>query len=235
MILKILNLNLWNYSQYETRKPRILEFIREQNPDVITLQEVRDDIQFNKKGDNQAMQLNRELNYPHYEFYEVTDKQKERPEKYTHRCKEGTAILSKFPIVKFEKRELKRQPEDRYTCGNLYVQLKAEKMVDMVIVHFSNSDLFSLLHLIETLKWIKKKGIDPIIAGDFNIRHPDWLDDLTEDHYTSSMRHKPYISYSPDNYTLDYILIPQRFKFKSFDCLGEGLSDHKALVAEVKI
>jgi endonuclease/exonuclease/phosphatase family metal-dependent hydrolase len=49
------------------------------------------------------------------------------------------------------------------------------------------------------------------------------------------MKYKRYLSYPPANYTLDYILIPKKFKFKSFDCLGENLSDHKALVAEIKI
>jgi len=80
-MIKIFNLNLWNYTNWKERELKILEIIKKQNPDVITLQEVRDDIQFNKKRDNQAKQLNRELNYPYYAFYPVTDKQKERPEK----------------------------------------------------------------------------------------------------------------------------------------------------------
>jgi endonuclease/exonuclease/phosphatase family metal-dependent hydrolase len=194
---------------------------------------VRDDIRFNKKKDNQAKQLNRELNYPYYEFYPVTDKQKERPKKYKNYCIEGIAILSKYFILKVEKKKLKKQDEDKYNRGNLYVQVKAEKAVDIVVVHFSNTDLFSLLHLIETLRWIKSKKITPIIVGDFNIRHPDWLHDLTENDYLSSMRYKKYFSYPPANYTLDYILIPKKLKFKSFDCLGENLSDHKALIANI--
>ena len=101
--MKILNLNIWNYNNFDIRKPKIIRFIKKQNPDIITLQEVRDDVQFNKKGDNQVKQLNRELNYPYYEFYPVSDKQKERPEKYKKYCVEGTAVLSKYPIIKVEK------------------------------------------------------------------------------------------------------------------------------------
>jgi len=234
-MVKILNLNLWNYNNFEHRRPKIIKFIKKQNPDVIVLQEVRDDPQFNKKGDNQAKQLNRELGYPHLVFYPVTDKHKERPEKYKTYCMEGIAILSRFPILKIEKRKLKKHEEDIYTCGNLYVRIKAQKIFDLIAVHFSNRDLFSLLHLIETLKYIKKKKIRPMIVGDFNIRHPDYLHDLTEENYKSSMQYKRYLSYPPANYTLDYILIPKNFKFKSFHCLGNGLSDHKALVADIKL
>ncbi len=232
--MKILNLNLWNYNNFESRKPKIIEFIKKHDPDIIAFQEVMDDIRFNKKKNNQAKQLNRALNYPYYEFYQIVDKLKERPEKYKNYCMEGIAILSKYPILKVEKKRLKKQKGDRYTRGNLYVRIKAEKIVDIVVVHFSNNDLFSLLHLLETLRWIKSKKITPIIMGDFNIRHPDWLHNLTEDDYLSSIKYKKYMSYLPADYTLDYILIPKKFKFKSFDCLGKNLSDHKALIANIK-
>jgi endonuclease/exonuclease/phosphatase family metal-dependent hydrolase len=233
--IKLLNLNLWNYNNWEERKPNILNFIKKENPDIVIFQEVRDDLRFNKKGDNQAKQLTRELGYAYYAFYPVTDKQKERPEKYNHYCIEGTAILSKFPILKIEKEKLEKHPDDKYNCGNLYVKIKAKKIIDLVAVHFSNSDLFSLLHLIGTLRNIRKKKINPIIAGDFNIWHTDWLNNLIEEEYNNSINYKKYISYPARNWTLDYILIPKKSKFKSFKCTGGGLSDHKALIAEIKI
>lgn len=236
MKLKILNLNLWNYNNWEERRPKIIQTIKEHNPDVIVLQEVRDDLQFNKKGNNQLEQLNKELKYPYKEFYAVTDKQKERPEKYDHYCVEGTAILSKFPLSKIEKIKLRKHPDDRYTCGNLHVQINGKKKLDLIAVHFSNSDLFSLLHLIETLSWIRKKKNTPIIVGDFNMWHTDWLNDLTDQDYISSMSYKKYVSYPQNNnWTLDYILIPKKFKFKSLECLKENISDHKALVTEVEV
>lgn len=233
--LKILNLNIWNYNKWKERKPKIIKFIKKENPDIVTFQEIRDDIEFNKKGDNQAKQLNRGLNFPYYAFYQTTDKRKERPEKYKHYCIEGTALLSKFPILKIERELLKKQPDDRYTCGNLYVKIKANKIVDIVVVHFSNSDLFSKLHLIETLKQIRKKKIKPIIIGDFNMWRQNWLNKLTKKDYQSSIKYKKYISYPHNNWTLDYILIPKNLKFKSFKCTGKGLSDHRVLIAEVEI
>ena len=137
--------------------------------------------------------------------------------------------------MKVEKKELKKHEEDIYNCGNLYVQIKAKRIIDIIVVHFSNKDLQSLLHLIETLKYIKKKKIKPIIVGDFNIKNSNYLHDLTEDEYKSSMKFKKYSSYPPANYTLDYIIIPKGFIFKSLRCIGSGLSDHKALVTEIEV
>ena len=234
-MIKIFNLNLWNYTNWKERELKILEIIKKQNPDVITLQEVRDDIQFNKKRDNQAKQLNRELNYPYYAFYPVTDKQKERPEKYKNYCIDGTAVLSKFPILKVERKKLQKHKQDRYTCGNLYAKIKAEKIIDLIVVHFSNSNYFSLLHLLETLKDVKKRGIKPIIIGDFNIIDSYVLHELTENEFYSSLKFKKYISYPTKNETLDYVLIPKKFKFRSFECLTDNLSDHRALVVKIKI
>jgi len=234
MILKIISLNIWNYALYQERKPKIIKFIKKQNPDVLVLQEIRDDTDFNVKGNDQAKQLNLELKYPYYEFYAVTDKQKERPEKYRRYCIEGTAIFSKFPIENVRKIELTKQPDDRYTCGNLHVTINANKKIHIIGVHFSNSNLFSLLHLIETLKYALDNKIKPIIVGDFNILHPNWLADVVSSEYLDSYNFKKYISYPSKNETLDYIVIPKEFSFVSLDCSTEELSDHRALIAEIK-
>jgi len=235
-MVKVLDLNLWNYNKFEKRKPKIIAFIKKHNPDIIVLQEVRDDLQFNKKGNNQAKQLNEELGYPHLVFYAVTDKRKERPEKYKLLCTEGTAILSKFPILKTEKKMLKKHKDDRYYCGNLFFQIQAnKKKIDFIAVHFSPNELFSLLHLIETLKFAKERKIKPIIIGDFNIINFNVLHDVIFDEYKSSLQKKKYISYPKGKFTLDYILIPKEYKFKTFKCEGTNLSDHKALIAEISV
>jgi endonuclease/exonuclease/phosphatase family metal-dependent hydrolase len=233
--MKIFNLNLWNYTDWKKREPKIIKAIREYKPDILVFQEVRDDVRFNKKGDNQLKQLNRVLRYPYSAFYQIADKRKGFPEKYKQYCVEGTGILSNFPILKIEKKQLKKHKDDKYICGNLYVRIKAERPVDILAVHFSNTDLFSKLHLIETLKYIRAKKIKTIIIGDFNIRHQNILHKLTRKDYKSSIKYKKYISYPPRKWSLDYLLIPKEFKFKSFKCEGKGLSDHKALIAEVEI
>ena len=232
--LKILNLNIWNYNQWEERKPKIVSFIKKHNPDIVTLQEVRDDLQFNKKGNNQAKQINQVLDYPYYAFYSVTNKRKERPERYKKYCTEGTAVLSKFPILQIDKKKLKKHSQDIHNCGNLFVKIKAKRVINLVVVHFSNKDLFSLLHLKETLKQIKDKKTKPVIVGDFNMWDQKVLNGLTKQDYVSSMSYKRYISYPIRKWTLDYILIPKGFRFKSLKCEGD-LSDHKSLIAEILI
>lgn len=232
--IRILSLNLWNYNHWNKRKPNIVRFINKENPDIIFFQEVRDDTEFNKKGNNQAKQLNKMLGYPSYAFYSVTNKRKENPEKYKHYCREGIAILSKFPIIKTERTELKKHPDDRHICGNLHVRMNVGKIIDLICVHFSNNDLFSKLHLIETMKQIRKKNIHPILAGDFNMWRTDWLTKLTGTKYTNSFLYKKYISYPARKWALDYVVIPKEYRFTSFKCAG-SLSDHKALVAEIQI
>ena len=232
-MVKVLNLNLWNYNKFEERKPKVIEFIKKHDPDVVILQEVRDDLQFNEEGNNQAKQLNESLGYPHLLFYPVTDKRNERPEKYKLQCFEGTAVLSKFPILKSEEKILRKHKDDMYHCGNLYFKIKAEKEIDFIAVHFSPNELFSLLHLIETLKYAEEKKIKPVIIGDFNIINSDVLHDAIYGKYHSSLQEKDYLSYPEGNFTLDYILVPGGSKFKSFKCEGTDLSDHKALIAEI--
>jgi len=235
-MVKILSFNLWNYENYNERKPKIIGFIKKQDPDLVVFQEIRDDALYNKKGENQLKNLNRELGYPHELFYPVTDKRKERPEKYRCRCIEGTGVLSKYPLKKIETKKLEKQPEDRYTCGNIHVRVQiGKKAVDLVAVHFSNSDLYSLLHLIETMSWVRKKKITPIIAGDFNMRHPKWLGEITGEEYKNSYQYKKYISYPRAKFTLDYIVIPKKYFFKKVECKHLNLSDHKPLLAEVKL
>jgi len=233
-VIKVFNLNIWNYTNWEERRPKILNSIKKQDPDIITLQEVRDDIKFNKRGDNQAKQLNRILKYPYYAFYPVTAKHKEKPEKYGDYCIEGTAVLSKFPILKAKNITLRKHKDDRHKCGNLHVTIKADKLIELIVVHFSNNNYFSLLHLLETLKYVKEKRISPIILGDFNIIDNYIMHELIEDDYESSLLFKKYLSYPPANYTLDYILIPKTYRFRSLNCLKENISDHLALVAEIE-
>ncbi|GAX62623.1 endonuclease/exonuclease/phosphatase [Candidatus Scalindua japonica] len=58
---KIFDLNLWNYNNFEERKSHIIEAIMQYDPDIITFQEVRDDLRFNSIGHNHARQLNTKL------------------------------------------------------------------------------------------------------------------------------------------------------------------------------
>ena len=229
--MKILNLNLWNYNEFEKRKPFIIKFIQKHNPDVITFQEVRDDLRFNSNGNNQAKQLNKYLNYKYLKFIKTMDVNKVNNTPNNPSCFEGLAVLSKYPIIKSKLFRLKKHTRDKFTRAILYVKLKNN--LDLIDVHYSPDDLFSKLHLEETLNFARKNRIKPIIIGDFNVRHPNIVEEVIGTDYVSSRKIKKYISYPSAKYTLDYVLVPKNIKIKSFSCLGTKISDHKALIIEI--
>ncbi len=52
--------------------------------------------------------------------------------------------------------------------------------------------------------------------------------------YTLSYDYKPYISYPKDNWCLDYVLLPDNFKFMDLELIEEYTSDHKGLSVEIE-
>jgi endonuclease/exonuclease/phosphatase family metal-dependent hydrolase len=227
--MKILNLNLWNYNNWEERKPLIVDFLKKHNPDIVTMQEVRDDLRFNSKGENQAKQINNLLNYPHFKYIKTMDVNKvnnlDNPP-----CYEGLAVLSKQSFLESQKFPLKKHPNDKFTRAILWVKMKD---LNLINVHYSPDDLFSKLHLEETLKFAKEKKMRPIIIGDFNIRHPSIVEETIGTDYVSTRSVKKYVSYPPAKYTLDYALIPKEIELKNFSCVGNNISDHKSIIIEI--
>jgi endonuclease/exonuclease/phosphatase family metal-dependent hydrolase len=227
--MKILNLNLWNYNNFEKRKPLIIDFIQKHNPDIITMQEVRDDLRFNLKGENQAKQINDLLKYPYLKFVKTMDVNKVN-NLNNPPCFEGLAVFSKKPIIKSQKLTLKKHSEDKFTRAILWIRMKD---LDIINVHYSPNDLFSKLQLEETLEFAKKKDRKPIIIGDFNIRYPSIVEEVIGEDYVSTRSIKKYISYPQAKYTLDYALVPKGINIKKFSCIGKNISDHKSLILEV--
>lgn len=235
-----MNLNVWNYNKFDERKKLIVDFIKKHNPNVIAFQEIRDDSRKNTKGNNQLQQLNWYLKYPYSAFFETMDvnsvnKALNDP-KYdpsNPRIKEGVGLLSKFKIVQSYGRMLKQHSKDKYTRGILCVKIKSEQLIDIFVVHYSANDLFSKLHLQETIKFAKQKKVEPIILGDFNMRKIEIAHKIASRDYTVSRDTFRYYSFPAKKETLDYILIPKKYSFKSFKSTGTKISDHNALIAEI--
>jgi endonuclease/exonuclease/phosphatase family metal-dependent hydrolase len=231
--IKILNLNIHNYHGFTKRKEKIISLIEKYDPDIVTLQEVRDNREKNKEGEDQAKQLNEKLNFKHYKFLVTDDVNRAKGLKDKPLCYEGLAVFSKFPFSS-EEIKLKKEDNDKYYRKILIANIKIEdQTVPIWVVHFSNSDFFANLHAKETLAYAKSKN--PIILGDFNIKYPKEIKRLAEinDYFSSS--DFAYISYPKDNCSYDYIFIPKKFKFTKFKCLEEDVSDHKALFAIIKL
>jgi len=243
-MIELLSLNLCNYHNFDKRKPRIINFIKELEPDIVVLQEVRDDSRYNAKGDNQAEQINRHLNYPHITFAETMDINLVKGTPDEQERTEGLAVLSKMPILETKKRNLRKHPDDKFTRAIMHVRLMSNKPIDILNVHFSPGIQFAKLHLKETIELSKAWGIKPIIVGDFNIPNPEIIRELAPN-YTISADVKKYLSYIPrenakkdkvyntEACTLDYILIPKNYEFEYFDCVDKDLSDHSVLIAGI--
>jgi endonuclease/exonuclease/phosphatase family metal-dependent hydrolase len=231
--LKILTLNIHNYHNFKIRKPKIIALIKKYDPDIVALQEVRDDRAKNEEGEDQAKQLNDLLQFKHFIFIRSCELNKAKgltnlPSKF-----EGLALLSKFPFS-YEEFKLIKQDDDKYNRKVLQSTITiGTQKVPIWIVHFSNSDTFAALHIKETLK--HAESIQPIILGDFNIKYPEQIQKLAkENNYISSSDYN-YISFPEDNCSYDYIFIPTKFTFSQFECIEEEVSDHKALFANIKL
>ncbi len=232
-MIKVITLNIHNYHDFIDRKPRIIALLKKYKPDIIALQEIRDDRAKNKIGMNQAKQLNAELNFKYFKFLRVNNRNKVKSLVNLPPCYEGLAILSKFPFSSDEI-TLKKHKEDKYYRKILVANVKiGAKVIPVWIVHFSNNDLFAHLHAEETL--IHAKSAQPIILGDFNIKYPSEIKKLAEKNNYISSSNYDYISYPEDNCSYDYIFIPKRYSFLSFECISEEVSDHKALFAEINL
>ncbi len=226
-------MNIHNYHHFAERKPKIVTLIKEYDPDIVALQEIRDDRAKNKAGMDQAKQLNNELNFKYFKFLRVNNRNKVKDLINIPLCYEGLAILSKFPFSS-NKIILKKHSEDTYSRKILVANIKmGSQIIPVWVVHFSNSDLFARLHAEETL--IYAKSIQPIILGDFNIKYPLEVKKLAEENNYISSSNYDYISFPEDNCSYDYIFIPQKYSFLSFKCIPQDVSDHKALFAEINL
>lgn len=236
MTTKIFDLNLWNYNNFEERKPRIIEAIRKYDPDIIAFQEVRDDLRFNSKGYNQARQLNARLGYKYFTFMKTMDVNKVNIRIQNPDCIEGLAILSKYPVVNVLRKKLKQHEGDKYTRGILYARIKKEgEDIDICVIHFSPGGFFGKLYFEETLGYFKEKQLNPIILGDFNIDDQNFIVNLVSKEYEVSRVFNNCVTLPETKRTIDDILIPKKYKFETFFCAGTDLSDHRALIAEISL
>lgn len=231
--LKILNLNIHNYHDFEERKIKIVNLIKRYDPEIITFQEVRDDWSKNKPEFDQAKQLNEFLNYKYSCFIHIMDVNKVKKLENKLPSFEGSAILSKYPFD-YEGIKLKKAEGDKHDRKILKAKFNIEnEEIEMFVVHFSCSDFFATLHSKETMEFAKEKK--PIIIGDFNIKYPEEIRELAKlNNYKSSLIYD-YISFPNDNCSYDYVFIPPKYNFLEFVCDLEKVSDHRALFVKIKL
>ncbi|HEV7952165.1 MAG TPA: endonuclease/exonuclease/phosphatase family protein [Candidatus Saccharimonadales bacterium] len=225
------SLNVQAFADWNTRKQRIVDYVKQSNLDIILFQEVTFLPQIN--AENQVSLLNKELRYP-YENSAVTRLQ---ASPHFENYREGLGLLSKWPILKSETFILKqKQGDEHQRIVQLVDVLYKDEIIKFANVHFSisdNDESFPREHLQELLEVLKTRNETRIIGGDFNMNSIDLHADLWQGDYLSSSV-KPYVTYPALNKRVDYFLVPKEYAFLNIATSPDGLSDHRGLIVEME-
>jgi len=231
VVVKLTTLNLQGFTDWNHRKPEIVDYLKSTQPDIIFFQEVVFLPTISER--NQVQLLNDDLQYT-YEHSAVTRLQ---PSPEYEVFREGLAFLSKYPVLKTDTIVLRKAEGDEH---NRIVQLMdvqiGHDVVKLANVHFSLTDTvdYATAHLQETLDIIKAQGEPRIIAGDFNLDHLEELSDVWSEDYDASTRVE-YISYPSMGKRNDYVLVPKGLHLKHVSTSGNSLSDHRAVTVEIDL
>lgn len=229
MKLKICSLNLHGFKGWDSREPKIIDYLGDVKPDVILFQEVVHDLEYGPY--NQIDILNKALLYEHVN----TSVSRLYISERTGMNKEGLGILSKLPIHRTETLVLNKQPDDKHNRIVQMVDLNLNGTeVKLANVHFTNRQHLSRLHLQELIELLNQRNEERVIAGDFNMYDIADNADLYADKYTASTDFKKYISYPEKQETLDYILIPKTYEFETLETHDGNFSDHSALLTDIR-
>ncbi len=242
MKIKVLTTNIWRYYEWKKRKEKLINFLKKANADIVFLQEVAYDERLKDKWKNQVEEINEKIKYPFSNFGKLMKMKKWHDKPIDWIMFYGFGILSKY-IIKHSEIIILPQVEKNKKFGFMHVVIETPKRdIDLINVHFENTNKGSKEHLRQTLEWCKKKGINPIIAGDFNMKVVEDLKEVAKTDYEISYLIKPYKSFMPTEFshdkvpiTLDYIIIhKEKFKFMGVNCINNDISDHNPVIAEIE-
>lgn len=163
--LTVATLNLWhNQGDWTARRPLMIAALKDQNADVIALQEVLEDAAVGLE--NQAAMLARELGG--YRVVFVSTDPEDAPRRY------GNALLTRLPVLAEASTRL--EPLDDYrTALRLRVSVRG-RPVDVVVTHLAWQDDAGPVRarqIASLLGWLPQDGVPLIVMGDFNATQDD--------------------------------------------------------------
>lgn len=238
--MKIITINVWRYYEWKKRKRKLLNFLKKENADVVLFQEAASSEKL--KWQNQIEEINEKLDYPFFAFEKLIKMTKWHEKPIDYKMYYGFGILSKYKIKKTELVKLNHVLKDK-DFGFMYVTIEVDKKdMDLLSVHFENTDEGSKQQLKETIKWCENKKIYPIISGDFNMKDTQTLKEIAGKDYEISYFIKKYFSFMPTEFsnnkepiTLDYVIVHKnKFKINDVKCIEDSPSDHRPLVANIQ-
>jgi len=172
--LKIMSYNIWNYNEpWKDRRKLIVDTILEADPDVVGLQEIRDDRKFNPVGHDQARQIAERTGFD-YEYQPAMIYSR------TPRSVEGLCIMSRHSIDSTSYIELTRSPSDERDFHQRIVLNGTVALpvgsLEFFVTHFSLSPEMRVNNAVELLQFVNtfNSHLPKFIVGDFNCT-PDEL------------------------------------------------------------
>jgi len=235
--MKVMSLNIARYDyDWNARKPKIINAVLKENPDILFMQEVFDDQRHQgRDGQNQAEQLNEQLKYKNMVYDIVEQTVTEHGQDVEKLVFDGLLCLTNLPIAEHQIVRLAKAGSDRhYRAIQAIKILYSGKEVLFYHTHYSNTGDWSRLHLQETKEYLQNKEVYPIILGDLNILEPKVIKEVLGDSFECSYEIKKYVSFPSKNEVLDYIVLPKgRYVFNDVRCEYDNCSDHRALIADI--
>ena len=212
----------------------IVDFLKRQNADVVTLQEADSPSWWSGDFDHVEL-LAREAGYGWYTHANHVDNMFG-----TY----GTAVLSRFPITRGYQIDFNPTPpttrkgftlaEIEWNPGNT---TDDRLKIDVLSVHLDFSRRSKRIEQIADMKEVLAQRSNPVIVlGDFN---STWMDG--EQQLQALAKSKGLKTHRPDAnhlYTyveerFDWILIAQEFEFCNYYVASDTLSDHRAVISEI--
>ncbi len=252
MIVKVISLNLWWGGELF---PAIIDFLKQQNADIVALQEVHDGHDPSFKEQWRSMEvLRRELGYPcddYAQAFILTEADAKIPL--------GNAVLSKFPITDTSVTFLVESSRDEYQ--DVPEQWPIEPRVLQYAALDTPSGPVNLFNMhgvwdmagdrpsqerqamiVKTLAAIKDKP-NVILTGDTNASQGNPVLKDLEQQLTSvfgrtltttfNMRRKDNPGYATA--AVDHMYVSPSMQIVSKDCPDVDISDHRPLIVELKI
>ncbi len=238
--MKIMTFNLQGFTDWQQRKPNMLTYLQQVQPDIILFQEAVYLPEIHPH--NQVHILNQTLNYP----TEITEITRLQPSPAYNLYREGLGILSRYSISKIETLALTQAPGDPHQrIIQLVDFVDGDTVIPVAHVHFSLSDPapdYASAHIQETFKLLESRDEQRIIAGDFNMSDLSVVAAPWKDSYIASSDISSYISQydakSTDDKLVDrctdQIWIPRSYRFTGeIEVSPRNLSDHCAVTAQI--
>ena len=221
-------------TQIRQNLAEIVEFLKRENADIVTLQEA-DSASWWSGGFDHVALLAREAGYAWYTHANHVD---------NSFGTYGTAVLSRYPILRGYQVDFNPTPpttrkgftlaEIEWTPGGANGE---KQVIDVVSVHLDFSRSSKRIEQIKDMKAVLGQRNNPaVVLGDFNSA---WAEGDREIQSLATVKklktHRPEASYlyTYSDERFDWILISKEFEFCNYYAATDILSDHLAVVSEI--